>query len=147
MENLLVAVDLKSSDTLLLAQASVLAEKFSAKIWMIHIAAPDPDFVGYGIGPKYIRDVRADELRDEHRQLQSYAEDLHRKSIDAEGLLIQGPTTEMIQAEVEKLHIDLLIIGSHKHSFLYEAFVGHTAVKMISSISIPLLIVPLPDEA
>ena len=47
--------------------------------------------------------------------------------LDAEGLLIQGPTVEMIEGEVNKLNIDLLVLGSHKHGFLYETFVGNTA--------------------
>lgn len=146
MKNLLVALDMKPSDSLLLAQASLLAEKCGSKIWMIHVASPDPDFVGFEMGPKYIRDFVADELRTEHRQLQAYATELKVKSLDAEGLLVQGPTIDMIEAEVKKLNIDLLILGSHKHGFLYEAFVGNTAVRIIKESSIPVLIVPLPEE-
>ena len=137
---------MKPTDALLLAQASLLAEKCGSKIWMIHVASPDPDFVGFEMGPKYIRDFVADELRTEHRQLQAYATELKGKSLDAEGLLVQGPTIDMIEAEVKKLNIDLLILGSHKHSFLYEAFVGNTAVRIIKESSIPVLIVPLPEE-
>ncbi len=146
MKNILVALDLKPSDSWLLYHATSFAEKFEAKIWLVHVAEPDPDFIGYGIGPAYIRNFRADELRDEHRLLQSHVEDLHQKSLKAEGLLIQGITDEMIEAEVVKLHIDLLILGSHKHSFLYDAFVGNTANKIINDIVIPVLMVPLPYE-
>lgn len=146
MKNILVALDMKQTDALLLAQASFLAEKCGSKIWMVHVASPDPDFVGFEMGPKYIRDFVADELRSEHRLLQSYMLDMQGKSIDVEGLLIQGPTIAMIEKEVQKLKIDLLILGSHKHSFLYQTFVGHTAVRMVGLIPIPLLIVPLPDE-
>ena len=145
MNNLLVALDIKPSDSLLLAQASFLAEKCDAKIWMVHVAAPDPDFVGFEMGPKYIRDFVADELRVEHRQLQTYAEELQQKGLEAEGLLIQGPTIDMIEAEVKKLNIDLLILGSHKHGFLYETFIGNTAMRIIKELSIPVMIVPLPE--
>lgn len=147
MKNLLVAVELEPSDSWLLYQATLLAEKFGSKIWLVHIAEPDPDFIGYGIGPAYIRDFRAEELKAEHKQLHAYIEDLRKKSLDAEGLLIQGITADMIEAEVTKLHIDLLILGSHHHSFLYEAFVGHTANKILKDITIPVLIVPLPYES
>ncbi|MBP8086568.1 MAG: universal stress protein, partial [Saprospiraceae bacterium] len=40
----------------------------------------------------------------------------------------------------------LLILGSHKHGFLYETFVGNTAVRIIKEISIPVMIVPLPSD-
>ncbi len=145
MKNILVAVDLKSSDQVLINQVSILAEKFNSTVWIIHIAAPDPDFVGYGIGPFYIREMRADELRKEHKQLQAMANQLQEKSIQTEALLIQGPTVEMLKAEVKKLKIDLLIMGSHKHGFLYETWIGHTSVKVIKEIPVPVLIVPLTD--
>lgn len=145
MKNLLVALDIQPADSLLLAQASFLAEKCGAKIWMVHVAAPDPDFVGFEMGPKYIRDFVADELRVDHRQLQTYAEELQQKGLEAEGLLIQGPTIDMIEAEVKKLNIDLLILGSHKHGFLYETFIGNTAMRIIKELSIPVMIVPLPE--
>lgn len=145
MKTILVAVDLKSSDQALISQASTLAEKFNSTVWIIHIAAPDPDFVGYGVGPIYIREMRADELRKEHKQLQQMADQLEKKSIRAEALLIQGPTVEMLKAEVKKLNIDLLIMGSHKHGFLYETWIGHTSVKVIKEIPVLVLIVPLTD--
>jgi nucleotide-binding universal stress UspA family protein len=145
MKNILVALDLKSTDSMLLEQAKSMAEKFGAKIWMVHVVSTDPEFVGYEMGPAYIRDFQAEELRQEHKQLQVHIQELRQKSLVVEGLLIQGPTAEMIEAEVEKLHIDLLILGSHKHNFLYETFVGHTAVKIIRNVTIPVMIVPLPE--
>ena len=146
MKNILVAVDLRDSDSVLIEQAASLAEKFGAQIWIIHAAAPDPDFVGYGVGPMYIREMRAGELRKEHRKLQDYSSELEHKGLTAESLLVQGPTIEMIRTEVKKLQIDLLIMGSHKHSFLYEAFVGHTSVRIIKDVEVPVLIMPLPGE-
>ena len=62
MKNILVTVNFEEKETnLLIAKAVELAEKFGSKIWLIHIAAPDPEFVGYEVGPQYIRDHRADE--------------------------------------------------------------------------------------
>lgn len=146
LKNILLAVDLKSSDQHLADYAGTLAEKFNSKIWIVHVAAPDPDFVGYEVGPTYIREMRAEELRTEHRKLQQLAENFQAKSIDAESLLIQGPTVDILKEEINKLHIDLLIMGARHHTALYEVFVGHTSVKIIKDIPIPVLIVPLPNE-
>jgi nucleotide-binding universal stress UspA family protein len=145
LKNILVALDIKATDQKLIDHAVFLAEHCKAKIWLVHVASPDPDFVGFEMGPKYIRDFVADELRSEHRELQKYTQELEQKNIEAEGLLIQGPTIDMIEAEVKKLSIDLLVLGSHKHSFLYETFVGNTTIKIIREISIPVMIIPLPE--
>ena len=119
-----------------------LASAFNSKLWLVHIAAPNPSFVGYEVGPQYIRDSRAHELREEHRQLQSYAKELNENGIDAEGLLIQGATIEMIIQESKKLHVDLIIAGHHKHNFLYNAFIGFVSREIIEVSKIPILIVP-----
>ena len=146
MKNLLVALDLNHNDVQLLGYARQLGHVFDAKIWILHIAAPDPDFVGFELGPQYIRDTRAEQLRDEHKKLQQLADQLRTENLEAEALLVQGPTVEMIEKEVEKLKIDLLIMGSHPHGFLYETFVGHTSIKMFKTLSVPIMIIPIAND-
>ena len=143
MKNILVAVDFEKNTKLLLDHAASLAKKFDSKIRIIHIAAPDPEYVGYDAGPQYIRDNRAEDLREEHKILQQYADDLKKNGIHAEALLVQGPTVKMILEEAEKLKIDLIIIGSHEHSFLYKAFLGDTTSGILRKSKIPFLVIPI----
>jgi nucleotide-binding universal stress UspA family protein len=146
MQNIMVAVDLKHTDNMLLSYATALVEKFNSKIWVVHIAEPQPDFIGYRVGPTYIRDMRAEELMKEHKELREMAAQLKLKLLQAEALLIQGPTVSMIHEEVLKLNIDLLIMGSHKRGFLFEMVMGNTSsIQVIKKTSIPVLTIPLPD--
>ncbi|MDN3689436.1 universal stress protein [Cyclobacterium jeungdonense] len=143
MKNILVTIDFNKNEKLLIDKAFQLAESFDSKLWLMHIAAPDPDFVGYEVGPQYIRDSRASDLRKEHKQLQEYAATLKKKGVDSEGLLVQGATIDMIIEESKKLNIDLIVAGNHEHGFFYNAFVESISVKVIKKSKIPVLIVPL----
>ena len=143
MKNILVAVDLENGDLKLLEHASALALKFDAKVWIVHVAAPDPDFVGFDAGPAYIRKTLADDLRDEHKALRQYSDNLRVKTVDVECLLVQGPTVATIFDEVNKLEADLLIIGSHKHNFLKRVFGEDVSHQIISKSKTPILIIPL----
>lgn len=143
MKNILVTIEFNENEELLLDKAIELAKPFHAKVWLMHIAAPDPDFVGYEVGPQYIRDTRADELKSEHKKLDAYVTGLKNKGIETEGLLIQGATTQMIIDESKKLHVDLIIAGHHEHGFFYKAFVGSISSEIIRKSKIPVLIVPL----
>ena len=143
MKNILVSFDFDGNEQLLFDKAFQLAEKFDSKIWLIHIAAPNPDFVGYDAGPQSTRDSRASELRKEHKLLQEYTNTLKKKGVNAEGLLVQGATIEMIMEESKKLNIDLIIAGHHEHNFLYKAFVGSVSGKIVKKSKIPVLIVPI----
>ncbi len=142
MKNILVTIDYDKKVGLLIDKAYELAKSFDSKIWLMHIAAPDPDFVGYAVGPQYIRDFRAEDLKKEHRKIQHLASELQEKGVNAEGLLVQGATIEMIIKESKKLNIDLIIAGHHKHGFFYKAFVGSVSAQIIKKSKLPVLIVP-----
>ncbi len=143
MKNILVTIDFNKNEEPLLDKALELAKAFNSKLWVMHIAAPDPDFVGYEVGPQYIRDSRAAELKKEHKLLQDFTIKLKQKGVDSEGLLIQGATIEMVIVESKKLDVDLIITGHHEHSFLYKAFVGSVSAGILKKSKIPVLLVPL----
>lgn len=138
----MIAVDLAEHDSLLLDHGFQYAEAYGAHVWIVHVAAPDPDFVGLDVGPQYIRDGRAETLKEEHRALFRYAKERTTSRAQATSLLIQGPTIDTLRTELEKRHIDLLIMGAHAHGFWHEILFGHTAAKMLKDLSIPLLIIP-----
>lgn len=143
MKNILVAIDFKGNEQLLIDKAAEFAMAFHSKVWIIHIAAPDPDFVGYSAGPQDIRDDRASELKKQHRQLEMYAEDLKTKGLASEGLLIQGATLETLLQEADKLNINLIISGYQEHGFFYKALYGSISNALIKASKIPVLIVPI----
>jgi hypothetical protein len=82
MKNILITIDFNKNEKLLIDKSFQFAESFNSKIWLMHIAAPDPDFVGYDVGPQYIRDCRATELRKEHKLLQEYTAMFKEKGVD-----------------------------------------------------------------
>ena len=143
MKNILVTLEFEEQSELLLEKATEIAQKFGAKVWLVHIAAPEPDFIGYGTGPQYIRDTLAQDLREEHRTIQKYADEMKNNGVEAEGLLVQGSTIETIIKESEKLNVDLIVIGHHKHGFLYNLFMVGTDESLIEQSNIPVLTIPL----
>ncbi|MCW3807867.1 universal stress protein [Plebeiibacterium marinum] len=143
MKNILVAVDFKEGTDKVLGIAKEMGQLYLAKVWIIHVSAPEPDFVGYEVGPQYIADLRETELKEEHKQLKKYADDLSFSGLSADSIMLEGGTIEMLVAEIEKLHIDLVIVGHHKHGFFHKAFFGRTDVSLIEHTKIPALVVPV----
>lgn len=143
MKNILLGIDFHDKTDELIRKSVEFAKLINAKLWLLHVAAPDPDFVGFEAGPQFIRDERADRLREEHKQLWNYSEDIEKQGVDADGLLIQGGTIETIIEESIKLNIDFIIAGYHEHNFLYDAFFGNTSIQIIKNSKIPVLVFPL----
>jgi hypothetical protein len=56
MKNISGNIDFTENESLLIDKAFEMAKSFDSKLWLMHIATADPDFVGYEVGPQYIRD-------------------------------------------------------------------------------------------
>ncbi len=142
MKHIVVPVDFSEQTPAVLALAGQLASVFDAHVWLLHVAAPEPEFVGYGPGPDCVRDQVAKGLREEHRQVQELGGELERQGLRVTALAIQGPTVEKILAEVGKLEADLVILGSHGHGALYRTLLGSVSEGVLHGSSCPVLIVP-----
>ena len=144
MKNILGPLDLKTDTAKVLDHALEIARAREAKLWLLHVAAPEPDFVGYEAGPQYIRDARADILRQEHGQLQRISANLTAAGIEGQALLVMGPTAETILAEAKRLEVDLIIMGTHGRRGLAKAFLGSTSDEVLRANCFPVLVVPTP---
>ena len=114
--NILVAVDLSPGSDKVVATAGRLARLMDAKVYVVHVAEPEPDFVGYDAGPEVVRTQVAEELHREHRDVQKLAQGLRDEEIDATALLIRGPTVETALKEANNLEAGLIVVGSHGHA-------------------------------
>ncbi len=149
---ILVAIDLKTGMDRLLAEAERYAQALNAIVDIIHVTAPNPDFVGYIKSrlpeePQSQIDKResiAQHLRLEHQQTQAFGATLRAKGVRVDQTLtVQGPTLATILAHVRKLDSDLLMLGSHHHGALYRLWYGDTTTDAAKTASCALLVVPM----
>lgn len=124
-----------------------MARAFSAELCLLHVAAPDPTFVGYEAGPQTVRDAVAEEFREEHRQLHALKEPIEAQGVTVSSLCIQGPTIEKILEEAAARKADLIIVGSHGHGALHHLLVGSVSEGVLRKASCPVLVVPSPRDA
>jgi nucleotide-binding universal stress UspA family protein len=145
MKKILLAVDNEEGTNELLDYAGKMASLYGATLFILHIAQPNPEFVGYDVGPEYIRLDAARQYRDEHRWVQDLAKQLESRNVDARALLIQGYVAEEILKQAADIEADLVICGSHKNGFFYSLFMENTAVELSKKSKRPLLVYPMPD--
>ncbi|MGD1808879.1 universal stress protein [Dapis sp. BLCC M126] len=146
MKNIVVAIDFSPITPAIITQAETLAQGFKSKLWLIHIAEPEPDFVGFKTGPQPKRDHWAEEFRKEHKQIQDLAEESRQKGFDAVALLTQGSTIETILAETKKLAADLIIVGSNGRSGIEKLFMGSVSEGILKDALCPVLVIPAVAE-
>ena len=143
---LLVAIDFSDPTDLIMRVAKRMAASLDASVWIVHAAEPEPDFVGYDAGPEVVRGQVAKELREEHRSLQKYADQLRDAGIETKAILVQGPTVDTLLEMAEKQDSDLIVVGSHGRGMVAEMFMGSVSQGLIRDGRYPITVVPVGRE-
>lgn len=147
VREILVAVDFSAGTEHVLAVATRLAAPTGATIHLLHVAAPEPSFVGYDPpGGPSDRDQRAEELHDEHQALQVLADAVHETGVTVKPLLVKGATLEVILGEADRLDADLIVVGSHGHGAVHRFLVGSTTDGLVRQSTLPVLVVPVHER-
>ena len=141
--NILVAVDLSAAATPVLQAAHAYAIAAKANLWLIHVAEPDPDFVGYQAGPPTVRQDVATQFRHAHKELQTRAEALRQVGLTVTPLLVQGPTAATLLKEAERIKADMIIVGSHGHGAVRHLLVGSVTEDILKQARCPVVVVPV----
>ncbi len=140
---ILVAVDLSPASEKVVEAAARVAKLTGATLYVLHVAEPEPDFVGYDAGPEVVRTEVAREMRKEHREVQAIAEKLRNDGLDATALLVQGPTVETTLKAAGNLDAELIVVGTHGHGAVYDVVIGSYSAGIIRRSTIPVLVVPI----
>jgi nucleotide-binding universal stress UspA family protein len=142
MKTILVPVDFSDVTEPVVELGQRLARAMGSDVVLLHVAPPDPDFVGYEPGPPSVREHMAEQFRDEHQQLHALKDRFTGGTAKVSALLIQGTTVEKILQESENLGADLIILGSHGHGALHQLLVGSVAEGVLRNAPCPVLMVP-----
>jgi nucleotide-binding universal stress UspA family protein len=140
--NILAAVDFSPVCTEVLTALRRMAATFPVRVFLVHVAPPDPAFVGYEAGPHAVRDQVAAEHRARHQRLQELAEGLRGDGVDVTALMLQGATVATLLAQAERLEADLVVLGSHGHRPIYDLLIGSVAEGVVRAGNLPVLLVP-----
>lgn len=146
---ILVGVDFSDLTTAVLAEARRLARAFDAKLYLVHVdvAVSAPDFIGYDVGPAFMRTEIAQQIRDEHRDIQTLERQLQAEGLDATALLVAGDPAEKLADQAARLQPLFIVLGSHAHGQLYRLLAGSVRDGVLKHVHCPVVIVPNPAAA
>jgi len=141
--NVLAAIDFSGfTEPILSVLDRITVAAPESRIWLLHVAEPDPSFVGYQAGPDAVRHQVAAEYRRERQQLQACAERLRAGGRDVSTLVVQGAIAETILSEAARLEAGLIVMGSHGYGTIAELIVGGVSKVVLRKAGCPVLIIP-----
>ena len=139
---LLVCVDLSEATEIIVKKIEEITKALPTKVWLLHNAVPEPDFVEFKVDPLAARESLAKKFHVEHCQIQALADRMRKAGVDATALLVHGATVETILKEASDLEVDMIIVGSHGRGAMYQLLVGSVSEGILHKSRYPVLVIP-----
>jgi nucleotide-binding universal stress UspA family protein len=146
MKTIVALVDISDLTFKVLKQARLLAKAFDSELILLHVVAKAPMVIDVGIvSPTVLRDPTPEEIQQEFSQIVEMRDSLVKSGVRATARQLDGASMETVLAETRKLGADLIILGSHHHSALYNLLVGSMTQDVLKRAHCPVLVVPGDD--
>ena len=142
VQTIIAAVDLSPVTGKVVGWAMAQAKAFNARLQLLYVTTPEPDFIGYAPGPQHERQAVACRIQDEQRALAALKTQVAAQGLDVTEHVFQGVPEEKILQEAQRLQADLIICGRHDHDFFYRLFVGSVGEELLKRSPCPILFVP-----
>lgn len=145
MKNILVAIDAIETTTIaspLMERTLELAHALAGRIWLVHVVERSREPVPFNVDNHVLRQEGAAELNAEHEYLQTLARCVRERGVEAKALLIEGATVRTILDEAERLAIDLIVMGCHRHRVPYGVLTEFTEEGVLGNCTCPVMYVP-----
>ena len=139
---LLVCIDLSESTEIIVKKIEEITRALPAKVWLLHNAVPEPDFVDFKVDPLAARESLAKKFHVEHRQIQELANRMRNAGVETTALLVHGATVDTILKEASDLEVDMIVVGSHGRGAMYQLLMGSVSEAVLHKSRFPVLVVP-----
>jgi nucleotide-binding universal stress UspA family protein len=145
IETILVAIDFSDSSDNAFDTAFFLAQKFSARLILVHVINEPVDLRGF-----YVPHISFDKLEEEitlgaQKMMEVFCRNHLGNFADYESMIVPGiPYAEIIKTAEEK-NADMIVLGTHGRTGLDHVLFGSTAEKVVRKSRLPVLTVRLDE--
>lgn len=142
MATVLVPVDFSPVSLAVADVASGVAKAMNSQATLLHVLPRnfEAEESGHPLEPQALRNLYP---KDWHA-LQQLAEKMNAAGCSVTTQLAEGHTVRTIIAKAQELDVDLIVIGSHGHTSLYDLLVGSVSEGILRRSKWPVLVVPSP---
>lgn len=156
IRSILYATDLGLYTPYVLQHSLSLAQAYGAELYVVHAVEPLGLFAE-SVLQTYLDEKTLGEMRRhglsavmasiEARVLEGFREELDDTVGGIEAIravrVIKGDPPQVILEQIEKLGVDLLVIGSHSHGAALDSSLGRTASRLLQLAEVPVYMVPM----
>ncbi|HZP58762.1 MAG TPA: universal stress protein [Opitutaceae bacterium] len=142
MKTILVPLDFSGASAGILQTAASLAQALQARLVLLHVLQP---IVAAGDPLLDAAQIAATQVASDQRartELGRAREEFRREGLTVEEELHDGAAAATILERARALPAELIVMGSHGHTALYDLLLGSTSHAVVKNSPCPVVIVP-----
>ena len=142
IKTILFPVDFTESSRKVLPYVRLFAEKFGARLHLIHVIRGAEEFAGFEMGAAWFSTFEKELMDGAAKAMERFVEeDLGAAGESVETNISMGDVVEEILAYAKKCQADLIILGTHGRKGLEKIMFGSVAEGVVKGASCPVLTV------
>jgi nucleotide-binding universal stress UspA family protein len=143
MKTILALVDFSDVTARVLAQAQELAKAFAGRVIIMHVLKQEPVVLDAGLAsPTVLRPPEEAVVQAGKATLEGFRFSMAATGINVTAQQLPDATMEKLLEEGARLGADIIVVGSHHHSALYDLFIGSFTHDLLKLATCPVLVVP-----
>lgn len=141
-QTLLVPVDPSGCAALVVEHARTLGAALGARVVLLHVLTPPSGVhLGDAHGTGTVESALRAEATDELRGLAAMFPPDQAPTLEV-GI---GEVSQVILSEVQRLHADMIVMGTHGRTGLWRLLRGSVAERVLHAAHVPVMVVHAPD--
>ena len=147
MKTIVALVDFSDVASKVLEQAGAQARAFGGRVILLHVVPKEAVVVGIGVAsPVLLEAPTAEGIQIDLERLKALRDILIESGVNVLMEQLTEGSVERLLAECEMWKADLIVIGSHHHSTVYNWFIGSFTAEVLKAAICPVLVVPADRE-
>ncbi len=138
---ILVAIDFSEVTDSVINAIPQIAH-FDDVIHILYVCEPNPEFVGFDVGPSSVNDQLNEEFEQQKIKMSQFTSILAKKGYTVKTVQVNGVIADEVIDYAKKVKSKMIMLGRHGHSAIYNILVGSVAEEVLKHSPIPVVLVP-----
>ncbi|HEY3899094.1 MAG TPA: universal stress protein [Chthoniobacter sp.] len=143
MKTIIALVDFSDVTPQVVEQAALHARTYGATLILLHVVPSEPAVVEFGIAsPTLLQPPSEGRIENDYNQLLNLRDSLANSGVQVSAQQLEQSDVIKLLDLCHSLEADLIVVGTHHHSTLYQFFLGTYTADVLKRAKCPVLVVP-----
>lgn len=147
MKTIVALIDYSDLTNRIIDQAIQVTKAFQGKLILLHVVPEEPAVVELGLAsPTVLQPASEGKVEKDYNKLLDLRDSLTNSGVNVLVQQLEQGGVQKVLDQCRNLETDLIVMGTHHHSALYNLLVGTFTSDVLKRATCPVLVVPAEEK-